>query len=106
MATVTLSFNVPAAHVVPLRQYINARYGTAVSGMTDDQALEFHMMQTTIPGYTQWRRASDAPVASAKAALETNDAARATASAADVAALAAAQTNAESAAADAMTGLS
>ena len=106
MATVTLSFTVPAAHVVPLRQYINARYGSAVSGMTDEQALEFHVMQATVPEYKQWRKASDAPVASAKAALETNDAARATASAADVAALAAAQATAESAAADAMAGLS
>jgi hypothetical protein len=106
MATLNLSFNVPATHAVPLRSYLDSRYGAALTGMTDEQALEYHVVQSTVPGYKQWRRAFDAPVTAAKAAIEANDASRASATASDRATLASAQASAESAGDRAMTGLS
>ena len=106
MATVNLSFDVPAEHVAPLRAYLDARYGDAIDGMSDTQAFELHVVQSTVPGYKQWRRAFDAAVVSAKATLESNNTTRASASVTDQAALAEAQAAAASNAGGSMTGLS
>ena len=106
MATVNLSFNVPVAHVAPLRSYLDFRYGDALTGMTDEQALEYHVVQSTVPGYRQWRRAYDASVATAKSTLEASNATRAAALATETAALATAQSGAEAAGDGAMAGLS
>ena len=105
MATVNLSFDVPAAHVTPLRSYVDFLHGNAVSGMTDEQALEYHVVQSTVPGYKAWRRAYDSAVTTAKATLQTNGASRAAALATDQASLATAQAAAESAGNSAMAGL-
>ncbi len=106
MATVNLSFNVPTVHVAPLRQYLDSLHGEAIDGMTDVQAFEYHMVQATVPGYKSWRRAFDSPVATAKATLESNNAARASALAVDQTGLTSAQTSADAAGAGAMAGLS
>ena len=106
MATVHLSFNVPAAHIARLRAYLDFRYGDTLSGMTDTQAFEHHVVQSTVPGYKLWRRAYDVPVATAKAAIETNNAARAAALSVDAAALAGAQSDADASGDGAITGMS
>ncbi len=106
MTTVNLSFDVPAAHVAPLRAYLDIRYGEAIDGMTDVQALEYHVVQSTVPGYKNWHRGQDAAVLAAKSSRESNNATRAAAEAADSAALASAQNAAEAAAGGAVTGLS
>ena len=106
MATVDLSFNVPTAHVAPLRAYLDFTYGDALLGLSDAQAFEHHVVQSTVPGYRRWRRAFDTPVGTAKATIDTNNATRATALAVDSAALASAQSDAEAAGAGAMAGLS
>ena len=106
MATVNLSFNVPTEHVAPVRQYLDSLYGDAIDGMTDARAFEHHVVQATVPGYKSWRRANDAPVATAKATLEANNATRASALATDQAGLASAQTSADAAGTSAMAGLS
>ena len=106
MATVNLSFDVPAGHVVPLRAFLAFRYGDAVDGMTDEQALEFHVVQSTVPSYQQWRRAHDAPVATVKAVLEANESTRSAARRADEDAVANAQATAGAAAIGGIVGLS
>lgn len=106
MATVNLSFDVPAAHVGPLRAFLDLRHGDALDGMTDEQALEFHVVQATVPGYNRWRRANDTAVTTAKAALESNDAARAVARHADEDTLAGAEAAAGAVTNGGMAGLS
>jgi hypothetical protein len=106
MATVNLSFDVPAGHIATLRAFLDFRYGDAVDGMTDEQALEFHMVKSTVPGYQQWRRAHVGAVATAKATLETNEATRSSARQADGDALASAQAAAGAAASSGIVGLS
>ncbi len=106
MATMNLSFDVPTAHVAPLRAFLDFRYGDAVDGMTDEQALEFHVVRSTVPGYQQWSRAHVGAVATAKATLETNEATRSTARQADEDAIAGAQATAGDAAISGILGLS
>jgi hypothetical protein len=106
MATVNLSFDVPAGHVAPLREFLDFRYGEAVDGMTDAQAFELHVVRSTVPGYQQWRRANVGAVATAKATLNANEATRSAARQADEAAVAVAQATAGGAASDGMAGLS
>jgi hypothetical protein len=106
MANVNLSFNVPTGHVVPLRAFLDFRYGDAVAGMTDEQALEYHVVQSTAAGYRQWRRAHDASVATAKATLEANEAIRSAGRQTDQDAVASAQATSSDAANAGIVGLS
>jgi hypothetical protein len=106
MATMNLCFDVPSAHVAPLRAFLDFRYGDALDGMTDEQALEFHLVQSTVPGYERWRRANDARVASAQSTLETNELTRSAARGADEDAVASARAAAGGAASAGIVGLS
>lgn len=106
MATLNLAFDVPTGHVGPLRAYLDSRYAEAIEGMSDEQAMEYHIVLLTVPGYQQWRRANDATVATAKATLATNEATRSAARVVDEASLASAQASASAAAAAGIAGLS
>ena len=101
----TIQINIPDTLTADVRTAVERLYGNVVDGLTDKQKIAHHLRVSLAPHVAAVRRRADATLNAARAGRETNNATRATAQAADDAAVASAEGVADAATDAALGGI-